>query len=181
MKALQRIAGTNRARTPRISDLRPLASAPAASRGIGVVSTDNNKTATTIRNSNSITIRCFSSEGGSTVAFDRNSKRLQRDSAARAHNRWDPSDRVDYDYFRQEIAHRLVDRLDDIKREEGFPLALDIGKQLKNVSGFPPLFQLCLNYKTMKTKILNLQYLNILCLCTIYFRFWTRVHSSRYM
>lgn len=34
---------------------------------------------------------------------------------------------VDYDYFRQEMAIRLVDRLDDIRREEGFPLALDIG------------------------------------------------------
>ena len=34
---------------------------------------------------------------------------------------------MDYDYFRQEMAYRLVDRLDDIKREEGFPLALDIG------------------------------------------------------
>jgi NADH dehydrogenase [ubiquinone] 1 alpha subcomplex assembly factor 5 len=35
--------------------------------------------------------------------------------------------RNEYDYFRQEIANRLVDRLDDILREEGFPLALDIG------------------------------------------------------
>lgn len=74
--------------------------------------------------------RCFSSEdGGSSTnkAFDRPFKVIQRDNAARAHNRWDPSDRVTYDYFRQEIAHRLVDRLDDIKREDGFPLALDIG------------------------------------------------------
>jgi NADH dehydrogenase [ubiquinone] 1 alpha subcomplex assembly factor 5 len=36
-------------------------------------------------------------------------------------------DRQDYDYFRQELASRLVDRLDDIIREDGFPLALDIG------------------------------------------------------
>lgn len=34
---------------------------------------------------------------------------------------------VDYSYFKKEMAARLVDRLDDIKREEGFPLALDIG------------------------------------------------------
>ena len=72
--------------------------------------------------------RCFSTveEGsGNTVAFDRNLKRLQRDGSARAHRR--QHDSVDYDYFRNEIAVRLVDRLDDIKRDEGFPLALDIG------------------------------------------------------
>jgi NADH dehydrogenase [ubiquinone] 1 alpha subcomplex assembly factor 5 len=34
---------------------------------------------------------------------------------------------VDYEYFREEIALRLVDRLDDIRRAEGFPLALDLG------------------------------------------------------
>lgn len=39
----------------------------------------------------------------------------------------DGEDVVDYNYFRREMAYRLVDRLDDIKREEGFPLALDIG------------------------------------------------------
>lgn len=33
-----------------------------------------------------------------------------------------------YDYFHKEIATRLVERLDDINiREEGFPLALDVG------------------------------------------------------
>lgn len=69
------------------------------------------------------------SSGGSTVAFDRTYKKLQRNNAARAHHLWDPKDpeRVEYDYFRDEIAKRLVDRLDDIKRDEGFPLALDIG------------------------------------------------------
>jgi NADH dehydrogenase [ubiquinone] 1 alpha subcomplex assembly factor 5 len=72
-----------------------------------------------------------SATGSSTsVAFDRNLKRMQRDNSARAYQRWDHNDkdRVSYDYFRQEIARRLVDRLDDIKRGgEGFPLALDIG------------------------------------------------------
>ena len=34
---------------------------------------------------------------------------------------------VDYEYFRQEMAVRLVDRLDDIRRDDGFPLALEIG------------------------------------------------------
>jgi NADH dehydrogenase [ubiquinone] 1 alpha subcomplex assembly factor 5 len=94
----------------------------------------------------------FSSESSSSsgkVVFDRNLKRMQRDNAARAHKRWrqkvqnhnqqtsssspSPNDDnesknlISYDYMRHEIATRLVDRLDDIKREEGFPLALDLG------------------------------------------------------
>ena len=84
-------------------------------------------------------IRYLSTDSNSTThAFDRTLKRLQRDNAARAHNAWkqqqtaDDGDKheevVEYDYFRQELAMRLVDRLDDIKREEGFPSALDIGK-----------------------------------------------------
>mmetsp|Transcript_7317 Transcript_7317/g.9305 ORF Transcript_7317/g.9305 Transcript_7317/m.9305 type:complete len:411 (-) Transcript_7317:40-1272(-) len=32
-----------------------------------------------------------------------------------------------YSYFKQEIASRLIDRLDDIIRDDGFPLALEIG------------------------------------------------------
>jgi NADH dehydrogenase [ubiquinone] 1 alpha subcomplex assembly factor 5 len=81
------------------------------------------------------------------LVFDRTLKRLQRDNAARAQKQWrqtlvakkgDPKssshvaneehdDLISYDYIRQEIATRLIDRLDDIKREEGFPLALDLG------------------------------------------------------
>lgn len=76
-----------------------------------------------------------SSSGGSSnstsVAFDRNVKRLQRDNAARSHRLWRNGSTTDkpvsYDYFREEIARRLVDRLDDIRRDDGFPLALDIG------------------------------------------------------
>lgn len=69
-----------------------------------------------------------STEASATHAFDRSLKRLQRDNAARAHEMWENvEDKTDYDYLRREIAARLVDRLDDIKREEGFPLALDIG------------------------------------------------------
>ena len=74
--------------------------------------------------------RSFSSSGeSSTVAFDRNIKKIQRNNAARAHQLWDRGDPdlVEYDYFRQEIANRLVDRLEDIKRD-GFPLALDLGE-----------------------------------------------------
>jgi len=76
----------------------------------------------------------YESQNNENFAFDRNMKRLQRDAAARIHvnqdknmTDHDASDPMDYDYFQKEIALRLVDRLDDIKREEGFPLALDIG------------------------------------------------------
>eukprot|EP00934_Nitzschia_sp_Nitz4_P005430 Nitzschia sp. Nitz4//scaffold57_size113557//50567//51728//NITZ4_003991-RA/size113557-augustus-gene-0.171-mRNA-1//1//CDS//3329554846//5420//frame0 len=74
-------------------------------------------------------VRFFSSEEQGTInAFDRDIKLLQRTNATRAHLAWrDQEDVVDYGYFRQEMALRLVDRLDDIKREDGFPLALDIG------------------------------------------------------
>ena len=79
-----------------------------------------------------------------TKAFDRELKKKQRDNAARSRRAWksaavddvissssvdataaDDDDIVDYEYFRQEMAIRLVDRLDDIK--VGFPLALDVG------------------------------------------------------
>ena len=75
----------------------------------------------------------FSTEQTSaTHAFDRSMKRLQRDNAARAHQAWkgsqtDDDTVVQYDYLFEELAIRLVDRLDDIRREEGFPLALDLG------------------------------------------------------
>ena len=68
-----------------------------------------------------------------THAFDRSVKTQQKNAAARAHKIWNESqnnsrdDLVRYDYVRDEIAARLVDRLDDIQRDEGFPLALDIG------------------------------------------------------
>lgn len=67
-------------------------------------------------------------------AFNRKLKIQQKDNAARSQKNLGPVDgegtlnpRNEYDYFRQEIANRLVDRLDDILRDEGFPLALDIG------------------------------------------------------
>merc|ERR1719491_982503 len=72
--------------------------------------------------------------------FNRKIKQLQRDGAARAHRKLlhspmnskddDDSkkkDYIDYDYLYKEIGARLIDRLDDIKKEEGFPLALDLG------------------------------------------------------
>ncbi|KAI2501900.1 methyltransferase domain-containing protein [Fragilaria crotonensis] len=72
--------------------------------------------------------RSVSSFESSTHAFDRDVKLLQRDGAARAQHAWkEDENAVDYDYFRQEIGRRLVDRLDDIKRDDGFPLALEVG------------------------------------------------------
>ncbi len=72
--------------------------------------------------------RLFSIDTSTSCAFDRDLKSKQRNNAARAHLAWkDGEGTVDYNYFRQEMAFRLVDRLDDIKRDEGFPLALDIG------------------------------------------------------
>ena len=73
----------------------------------------------------------------STMAFDRKMKGLQRDAAARIHARYnnvemkeksnEGTNIYDYDYFQKEIALRLIDRLDDIVRDDGFPLGLNIG------------------------------------------------------
>lgn len=74
--------------------------------------------------------RRFLSLESSNHAFNRAAKILQRDGAARAVRAWrelSDSDIVDYDYFRLEIGKRLIDRLDDIKRDDGFPLALEVG------------------------------------------------------
>lgn len=79
--------------------------------------------------------RWFSIDASVSKAFDRDLKKKQRDNAARSTRAWRSSeldgtnkdDIVDYNYFRKEMAYRLVDRLDDIKRIEGFPLTLDIG------------------------------------------------------
>lgn len=66
----------------------------------------------------------FSSSGkDTTLAFDRQLKKLQRENAAMTA----AQKSGEYDYIRNEIASRLVDRLDDIIRDDGFPLALDIG------------------------------------------------------
>lgn len=89
--------------------------------------------------------RLFSTQGSeqdrsssTSQAFDRSFKRQQRNNAARAalkfNNQEDAagmsssSSVYPYDYLRDEIAVRLVDRLDDIRHnDEGFPLALDVG------------------------------------------------------
>lgn len=110
-------------------------------------------TTATTATATATTTRFHSTTSSTSKAFDRNVKRLQRDNAARARKVWRPTaaaaaaadvdhqhhdddsdtgdddddDIVDYEYFRQEMALRLVDRLDDIKRDEGFPLALDLG------------------------------------------------------
>lgn len=79
-----------------------------------------------------IGLRTFSvTQQGETThqAFDRAHKRKQRDNAARAFKQWKSPNKengaVTYDYLHEEVAARLVDRLDDMKR--AFPLALDFG------------------------------------------------------
>jgi len=69
--------------------------------------------------------RFFSSniDTATTLAFDRPLKKLQRNNVAKSY----ANKSGEYDYIRTELASRLVDRLDDIIRDEGFPLALDIG------------------------------------------------------
>jgi len=83
----------------------------------------------------SLGVRFLAIDTSTSNAFDRNLKRQQKDNAARAQLVWkkqqqaapggrheeddDDNDVVDYDYFRQEMANRLVERLDDIRREEG--------------------------------------------------------------
>ncbi|KAL9184678.1 hypothetical protein ACHAXT_012648 [Thalassiosira profunda] len=80
-------------------------------------------------------------EGDETAPFDRAAKLRQRARAAEAcrqfyrrHLQSRPQDGDDtkpvlpYDYFHREVAQRLVERLDDINvRDEGFPLALEVG------------------------------------------------------
>ena len=68
--------------------------------------------------STGISSRTLSSDTNTNLAFDRSLKTLQRSNI---------SNHKTYDYLKTEVASRLIDRLDDIIREEGFPLALDIG------------------------------------------------------
>ncbi|RQM11497.1 hypothetical protein DD237_008074 [Peronospora effusa] len=51
--------------------------------------------------------------------FNRGTKRQQRNNIALLDNS------NEYEYLQDEVARRLVDRLEDIERE--FPLALDLG------------------------------------------------------
>jgi len=68
-------------------------------------------------------------------------------AAHRAASAKDPVGSRDFDYLRDEVAARLVDRLNDITRE--FPVALDLGantgnivKQLSGHGGVKKLFML---------------------------------------
>ena len=54
-----------------------------------------------------------------SAVFDRALKVRQRDRAARS------LDAASFDYIRDEVARRLVDRIEDIQRE--FPTMLDVG------------------------------------------------------
>lgn len=64
------------------------------------------------------------SNSNTNHAFDRTLKNLQRQNVSQ---NLPSTYHENYDYIREELASRLVDRLDDIIRDEGFPLALDIG------------------------------------------------------
>lgn len=66
----------------------------------------------------------FSTHSSTTKAFNRRLKKIQKSNITKNTN-YIPQ----YSYFHQEIASRLIDRLDDIIRESGFPLALDIGSK----------------------------------------------------
>ncbi len=59
------------------------------------------------------------------TVFDRRSVRLHRDRAA--------SKLPAHDFLLREIAHRLVDRLDDVRRK--FPVALDLGCRHGHLAG----------------------------------------------
>ena len=61
----------------------------------------------------------FSSSSKQPIVFNSSMKQQMRHNAAKL------NDAKSYDYLREEVASRLVDRLDDVKRE--FPLALDLG------------------------------------------------------
>lgn len=63
---------------------------------------------------------CFAGRQETVMnVFDRNAKRKQRDRAAGAQN-------VEvYDYLKDEIAYRMVDRIRDVTRK--FPVAVDLG------------------------------------------------------
>ncbi|CAH3133998.1 unnamed protein product [Pocillopora meandrina] len=66
--------------------------------------------------------RCFSSRRQDETimnVFDRKAKRRQKNRAAMA------EDVAVYDYLRDEVAERMVDRIGDISRH--FPMALDLG------------------------------------------------------
>ncbi len=76
------------------------------------------------------------STSSTTKAFNREIKIIQKSSTT--HHI------PNYSYIHEEIASRLVDRLDDILREEGFPLALDVGshcgylhKEICKDDGYP--------------------------------------------
>mmetsp|Transcript_25094 Transcript_25094/g.87537 ORF Transcript_25094/g.87537 Transcript_25094/m.87537 type:complete len:352 (-) Transcript_25094:49-1104(-) len=66
-----------------------------------------------------VAVRWQTTVAPDVTIFNRAKKREQRNAAARL------ADSKEYDYLRDEVAARLVDRLNDIKRS--FPVAADIG------------------------------------------------------
>mmetsp|Transcript_368 Transcript_368/g.843 ORF Transcript_368/g.843 Transcript_368/m.843 type:complete len:282 (-) Transcript_368:734-1579(-) len=95
-------------------------------------------------NNNSNNASNKNGEEDETAPFDRRVKLKQRSRAAESciqyydhyiqsrkqqnQNKIKKKPILPYDYFHEEVARRLIERLDDINvREEGFPLALEVG------------------------------------------------------
>ena len=80
----------------------------------------NSNNFSSISSNNFSSSSSYSSNNNSTTkAFNRQIKQIQKSNTT--HHI------PNYSYFRQHIASRLIDRLDDILRDDGFPLALDVG------------------------------------------------------
>lgn len=101
------------------------------------------------RNSSLSTLSASNSRPFSVMVFNRNMKVAQRDRAATM------PDSQDYDYLRNEVAKRLVDRLLDINRK--FPVAVDLGcgsghvsKLLGERGGVEKLIQLEMSPSALK-------------------------------
>ena len=65
-----------------------------------------------------------------TAPFNRSIKLKQRVRSAllaKLHRETTVREILPYDYFHTEVANRLIDRLDDIRSSDGFPLALEVG------------------------------------------------------
>ena len=96
------------------------------------ISTPNNNNTTKHRSFSTTS----SSSSSTNKAFNRQIKSIQKSSTT--HHL------PNYSYIHQEIASRLIDRLDDMNKEDGFPLALDIGsncgylhKEICKDDGYP--------------------------------------------
>ena len=81
-----------------------------------------------------IDIRCFSNISSNNI-FDSNTKRLQKEVSIKL------NESQKYDYLKDEIAYRVVDRVYDIKRR--FPVVVDLGSYKGYVGKY--LTNVCFN------------------------------------